>query len=104
MKKLASLLTACSLGLFAIGCNETATGPEPAPGEGPAVEGGSVPGEGAGLVNEDTMTDEVPPVTDEPAPSLPAPGAEATPAEEATETEAATATEAAALGPLASHG
>ena len=68
MKKLASLVTLCSIGLFAIGCNEvdTAGGPEPIPGDTPAIEGGS--GD-AGYSLEEGNTD-VPPTTEETPPAI----------------------------------
>ena len=68
MKKLASLLTLCSIGLFAIGCTEQTAGPEPIPGE-PSVEGGS--GTSDALVDEgDTVIEDAPPTTDEAPPIL----------------------------------
>jgi hypothetical protein len=72
MKKLASLFALSALGLFAVGCNDTATteGPEPVPADvssdsgAPSSEGGST------TVDEGGAVDEAPPVTNEAPPTL----------------------------------
>ena len=73
MKNLFTLLTLCSLGVFAVGCAPKDQGAEPAPGT-PAAEGGSsvapaasseTPAEPAAPPAGDTDT---PPPATEPAP------------------------------------
>lgn len=85
MKKLSSLLTILSLGLFAVasGCQQEA-GPAPDPDTAPAIEGGTgTRGEDFPEGTESDMppaTDEAPPTTDE---APPAPTVEGAPAEPA---------------------
>lgn len=67
MRKLASLLTLFSIGLFAAGCTKDET-PAPAPDVAPNVEGGGSLGP-ADDMPEDTTTDEAPPTTDEAPPT-----------------------------------
>lgn len=81
MKKLASLLTLFSLGLFVVGCTDATEEPAPAPGESPSMESGSAE------LGEPSVIDDLPPVTDDPAPELPAPTEEPAPAEEPTPAE-----------------
>ena len=98
MKKLASLIALSALGLFAVGCNETAdNGPDPVPADSSSDTGISGEG-GSELTNEGGAVDDAPPVTNDAPPVLPAPegGDAAAPAgNDATSTEDATANESA---------
>lgn len=66
MKKLASLLALCAIGLFAAGCNKADDGPAPTPDTAPSVEGGSG---GPAADHPETGTSETPPTTNETPPT-----------------------------------
>ncbi len=74
MKKLASLLALSSLGMFAIGCNDTAVdGPEPIPADSTdtgMTDDGMLGESGSGLATDDGAIDDAPPVTDEVPPAF----------------------------------
>lgn len=100
MRKLASLLTLFSLGLFAVGCNNADDGTAPSPDTAPATEGSSVgpagdmPTEGETEGDTPPATDEAPPTAEEPAPAIEE-SAEGTPSA----TEAAEGSDAAEPAP-----
>lgn len=72
MKKLASLLALSSLGMFAIGCNDTAVdGPEPIPADSADTGDGMMSGESSsGLATDDSAVDDAPPMTDAAPPAF----------------------------------
>jgi hypothetical protein len=92
MKKLASLLTLCAIGLFAAGCNKADNEPAPTPDTAPSMEGTGSGGptadhpEGGTTEEAPPTTNEAPPTTAETPPTTPPAGdnSESKPADENT--------------------